>query len=183
MSSSSWPAGLFSVGILGGFALGLLLPSYALAAKPSSISLPANGPLLIPTLPSSSTSVSAPAFQSDPTFLDTVIDNAEASETVCNGTMFGSHLNTASCYDAIQLLTDSTTSMSFGDRGQGCNVQLPRRFSSFDGTCVVDIFHRAGAVSDTADSRQIRFAALAVFTKCVEEDHMWSGGYTRDVGK
>lgn len=48
---------------------------------------------------------------------------------------------------------------------------------------MIDIYHKDGAVSDIATSRDIRHAALAIFGECMQPSHEWSGGYVRDIGK
>lgn len=55
--------------------------------------------------------------------------------------------------------------------------------SAADGTCVIDIFHRDGAVSDSASAHQLKEAASSVMRTCVHEGQTRSGGYIRDVGK
>jgi len=51
-----------------------------------------------------------------------------------------------------------------------------------DGTCVIDIFHKGGTISDTGNFNQIRYATLTIFDECVQMSQAWSGGYVRDVG-
>lgn len=51
-----------------------------------------------------------------------------------------------------------------------------------DGSCVIDIFHRGGTISDTGNMSQIRDAAFAIFAECVQKSQTWSGGYARDLG-
>lgn len=118
---------VFGLTVLGCFASGLLLPS--------DISLSSH-----PTIPSSSSgqlesssqniSVSAQGFQSNLTFLNADTINIANTKPVCNGTMFGTNLKINSCWDALKLLGTDTTPTTFGDRGLGLNIQLPRRYSS-----------------------------------------------------
>lgn len=117
----------FLLGYLGAFASGLLLPSDILLLKPSTIPSFSSGEL---QLSPSYVSVSEPGFQSNLTFLNDVSTKDAKAKPVCDGAMFGKNLQKTSCGDAIRFLAPETTSMSFGDRGHGFNVQLPRRYSS-----------------------------------------------------
>lgn len=48
---------------------------------------------------------------------------------------------------------------------------------------MIDVYHKNGVVSDIANSRDIRYAALAILGECMQPSHDWSGGYVRDIGK
>ena len=55
--------------------------------------------------------------------------------------------------------------------------------SKADGTCVIDIFHRDGLVSDTASFLEISRAAKRLDTACVaKSDHRVQGGWIRHIG-
>lgn len=109
------------------FASGSLLPFPVLLPSPSTISSSSSGEL---ESSPQNISVSTPGFQTNLTFLDAGIINVARIKPVCNGTMFGRNLRTNSCWDAIKLLATDTTAITFGDRGLGLNIQLPRRYSS-----------------------------------------------------
>ena len=54
-----------------------------------------------------------------------------------------------------------------------------------DGTCVIDIFPKAGAVSDTSTYYQISSAAEKVYGSCVARGggQRPQGGWIRDLGR
>ena len=71
---------------------------------------------------------SAPASSSEPNFLNST--SSADGEPICKGDSFGYLLDLTQCYDAIGRIIPSPGWSSFGDRGLGCDVQLPRRYSS-----------------------------------------------------
>lgn len=56
------------------------------------------------------------------------------------------------------------------------------RYVLADGSCVIDIFHKGGTISDTGNFSQIRDATFAILAECVQESQTWSGGYARYLG-
>ncbi|MCJ1454573.1 hypothetical protein MMC28_004926 [Mycoblastus sanguinarius] len=73
--------------------------------------------------------------------------------------------------------------MTFGETGYGSfDVQLPRRFSSADGTCVIDVVHKSGAFSDSATGLEIVDAAKLVIRMCVR-GNPGQGGMLGDIVK
>ncbi len=118
---------VFLVGWLAAFASGLVLPPAISLPDLSTISpISSNGLQSSP----SNNSVSAPGFLSDLTFLNDDASQSAQIKPVCNGSMFGTNLQVNSCWDAMKLIAPDTTSVTFGDRGHGFNIQLPRRYSS-----------------------------------------------------
>lgn len=51
-----------------------------------------------------------------------------------------------------------------------------------DGFCVIDIFHKDGAVSDRGTFSQIRQAAQSILDECLGAGSTGPGGYVRDLG-
>ncbi len=109
--------------------LALSVPPQPSLTNPDILSLPSKNPTSS-VLPSANVSISAPAFRTNLSldFLETgaVVKNAQP---ICNA-MFGTNLSMRSCYDALGSFSDDTIPLTFGDRGHGYNVQLPRRVIS-----------------------------------------------------
>ena len=61
---------------------------------------------------------------------------------------------------------------------------MAETFSKADGTCVIDIFHKDGVVSDKESYWGISKAAEKVYGQCVARGGQRSqGGWIRDIGK
>ena len=60
-------------------------------------------------------------------------------------------------------------------------VGLPYRFLSSDGFCAIDIVPNPGSVSDRASLWEIKQAAFACISKCVQ-GYPSTGGIVRDIG-
>lgn len=106
----------------------LVLPTADILTNPNNSPLHLNitSPAVI--LSSPNESASAPAFSFPSKFLSP--STTALPRAVCNGDRFGYNLQLVSCRDALDGIIDSTVSASFGARGHGFDVQLPRRFSS-----------------------------------------------------
>lgn len=85
----------------------------------------------LPTFPTSDVAVSAPFFGTnlDPSVLSSLGDLGSNVQPVC-GDNFGTDLNLLSCHSALSGFSVGKRPISFGDRGHGFDVQLPRRLSS-----------------------------------------------------
>lgn len=176
MGFSLSPVKAIVFGLTGTLASGSLLPS-------GVIDIPSNGSLSDIQSPSPNASAFAANIPSNPIFLSADSVSTGEAKAVCNATMLGSGLKAFSCWNILSFIENDSAPMTFGDRGHGFDVQLPRRLSSPDGYCAIDVFHKDGVISDIANWRQIREAARAVFGACLTESEMYSGGYIRDVGK
>ena len=80
----------------------------------------------------SNASASAPAFDSDssPVILDGRYGSSTNGPIKCDIT-FGSDLDVHNCYNALRGVIDLRDELSYGDKGGGFDVQLPRRMSNF----------------------------------------------------
>ncbi|KAF6219709.1 hypothetical protein HO133_003534 [Letharia lupina] len=94
-------------------------------------------------------------------------------------------MNRYSCLQAFNTIPTIRQPLTFGDRSNGTfNVQLPRRFSGPDATCVIDIFHKDGVISDIASYQQISRAAESLYGVCVVRGGTRTqGGWIRDIGR
>lgn len=156
-------------------ALNLALVSVAASSLPLPLLLPTNQ-----TLPVSASSI--PDFS---ILTSNTSPATENSAPVCNGNLLGFDMNRYSCLQAWSTIPINFQQLTFGDRLNGTfDVQLPRRFSGPDGTCVIDVFHKDGVISDMASYSQISRAAERLYGDCVASGgQRTQGGWIRDIGQ
>ncbi|KAM0801060.1 hypothetical protein BDR22DRAFT_962541 [Usnea florida] len=107
------------------------------------------------------------------------------SNPVCDGNLLGFDMSRHSCYEAWNTIPSHNRIISFGKTSAGdIEVYIPRRFSSPDGTCVIDIFLRDGFASDVASFSEISRAAKTLDNACVARVGVRvQGGWIRDIGR
>ena len=116
-------------------------------------------------------------------------------DTICNGDLLGFDLNRYSCLQAWNIIPVTKYDVMFGEKYvDDAEVKIPRRYSGrkslvfspvsrckvpwaddgsnlkADGSCVIDVFHKDGAVgtvNDISTYRQISSAAEKVYGSCV----------------
>lgn len=101
----------------------------------------------------------------------------------CNGQMFGSGLNVASCRNAFNKIKPFDDYSSFGTRhdGQTYDGVLPFRWLSEDGKCSFELFLIAPATVAHATTRDIKSAAQALLDKCTASSPA-KGGVASSIG-
>ncbi|CAD6594488.1 MAG: hypothetical protein ASARMPREDX12_009109 [Alectoria sarmentosa] len=143
------------------------------ASMPLPVLLPTNKTSPVPASP-------VPDFSALP--LNSSLD-VGYPHPICDGNLLGFDMNRYSCLQAWSSIPTAGRMLAFGDRLSGTfNVQLPRRFSGPDGTCVIDIFHKDGVVSDVASYYQLSHAAESLYGACVARGgQRTQGGWVRDL--
>lgn len=103
---------------------------------------------------------------------------------ICNGNAFGYGLDNDSCAQSVALVGISTTVLTFGMRssaGRAYDIELPQRFISTDGKCVIEPSLTPGATEASASAEDIAVAAFVVVRNCVGGEGA-TGGIAKDIG-
>ncbi|CAF9918332.1 MAG: hypothetical protein ALECFALPRED_000647 [Alectoria fallacina] len=102
---------------------------------------------------------------------------------ICNGNAFGYGLDNDSCAQSVALVGISTTVLTFGMRssaGRAYDIELPQRFISTDGKCVIEPSLTPGATEASASAEDIAVAAFVVVRNCVGGEGA-TGGIAKDI--
>ncbi|KAL9133091.1 MAG: hypothetical protein Q9175_005730 [Cornicularia normoerica] len=141
---------------------------------------------LVLALPST-TIISALTLNSPSLILaGSAIANVTSSNYIhqCDGTAYGSNLNSASCTEALNEINASLTmEQTYGQRYTGpFDVKLPKRYISSDGLCVIQPSIIPGESSARASPQEVAFAAGYIIDQCVNARPS-TGGRVRDIGQ
>ncbi|KAI4172995.1 MAG: hypothetical protein LQ348_006658 [Seirophora lacunosa] len=117
--------------------------------------------------------------------IDIPFPSSNDVQVQCGGRQFGTGLQYRSCLDAFSSFPfgGSDDPMDVGRRETGMYDQnLPWKWVSSDGRCVLDIVMKGPAAYETTTGREIARAAWKLINECVR-DQQGQGGVVQGIGR